>query len=933
MSTKWKEPYASASLNQRFVGVIASGIYRGLVLQPDPSLGDRTVLVQVDPIKADHVAVFEGANGYSISYRDGVSGNITLSLTSYASVDVVICIFITYAPGLPTTGSYRVYTVTEFNALSAAIQNELVVLGTVTVPASGAIPLANISLLRRTLASANIQNGMVQNSPLVRNPGFEIGPVGAGYPKSSIFWDKSVTSGTGVWATSSAVVATGMKAIALSVTAGALTGDLSQQVGIETAAGEQFYAAISVKQLKTISSGTFRFFMEWADVNDALLTTSVQSLDGGGIDASFRTVQAAFAAPAGAVSLRTVGVRATALSPLTFGIFAYIDNVDVFVQPRNPKYPYPLDQAFRRNEASTGLVVEDKAGNFSSLAALLGFDLSTPASEGRAFIERKDQDYSGANLPPALALFGRLFQLGSKLLGTEANSLKPRVSADISTAAGVDFTLMWESGRNGETTGTYTQPAVRIYGSNDGQWVLTSNAIWDGTTWAKDVAAQNATKIGLAKDGLRIFTRVSDVAWSDTAWADTIRVTNPLETATDAQTARVSGGLYAGGATDFTLISQWRFAAGVGIRVYASLGATPQPPFTLAGSVGLYIVFNASWDGANWNKDVSGRLATRFFIFTPPDLATYFPTTRYEMAISPDTFAESGWSAPDGGSSGGTLWAGRVAAGALDSATGIASPSIISDAILSSFPNFQNTPLSGSAVMPGADLFATAPEIGGVTQGNFRLDSIGVFSPPGAYIFEEFYTGGIPIGFLNNIGGAGVVTYNINGKTRVQFAGVGGGSAGIISVATLVGAAYATVSFTVRFDDLLGASFFGLIDGAFNQVFGFVQDSVTYGNENIRVVIRTGAGLQALDTGVNPSSSTAWFVMTAYCWGGVGTDAANSRVYWRIGFKKTNGSGVWNPGGPVVNGDTALKMRILIGPSALVSVERFTIYGRSEFGL
>lgn len=542
MNTKWKEPYASASLNQKLVGVIAPGIYRGLLLQPDIALGDRTIVVQVDPVKLDHVAVYENANGFSVTYRDGTSGNITLLLTAYSNITVVICLFIDYQSGVTTTGSFRVFTVAEFNALSASDQNALVVLGTVVVPVSGAIPSGNISPLRRTLASANFQEGMVPNSPLVRNPGFEIGATNATYPKSSIFWDKSVTAGTGTWKTSTVVVATGVKAIELSVAAGALTGDLSQQVGIETAAGEQFFASVSLKQLKTISSGTLQFFMEWSDVNDALLTTTTQSLDGGGIDIAFRTVPVAALAPAGAVSLRTIGIRATALSPLTFGIFAYIDNVDVNVVPRNPKYPYPLDQAFRRNEITSGLVVEDKAGNFSSLAALLGFDLSTPASEGRAVLERRDQDYSGANLPPVFALFGRLFQLGSKLLGTDANALKPRISADISTVGGVEFTLMWESGRNGETTGTYTQPVVRMYGSPSGMLFFTANAAYNGTNWNKDVAGVEAFRLQIAGSQIGILYQIAGTAtWAEASWLTSLTqlssgLTLPLGTASSQYT-------------------------------------------------------------------------------------------------------------------------------------------------------------------------------------------------------------------------------------------------------------------------------------------------------------------------------------------------------------------------------------------------------------
>jgi hypothetical protein len=515
LNTKWKEPYASASLNQRMVGIVAPGIYRGLRLIPDPSLGDRTIVVEKDPDKLDHVAVYENAAGYSVSYRDATSGDITLSLTSYASVTVVICLFVNYAPGVSTTGSYRVYTQAEFNALAASIRDALVVLGTVVVPASGAIPSGNISLLNRTLASTNISRGAIPNAPVIRNPGFEAGETNATYAKSSLFWDKSVTAGTGTWKTSTAQVATGMKSIELNVTAGPLSGEISQQVGVHTEEGELFLVRVSIKQLKTISSGTLAFFLEWSDVNDALLSTTTLSLDGGGIDASFRTIETIFPAPAGAASLRSVGVRATLLDPSSPGVFGYIDNVDVLVEPSDPSHPYPFDQAFRRALSGTALALLDKTGTFASQQASLRFDPTTPSGEGRVLAEPGNL----ANTPPALAWLGRFFKLGSALLASEANALKPRVDADISVAASTEFTLMWQSGRDGEGPGTYTQAAVRIYAAPTGQWVLTSNASFDGANWIKDVNGEVAYRATLARDQFVISTQIGGTnTWLDSAW-------------------------------------------------------------------------------------------------------------------------------------------------------------------------------------------------------------------------------------------------------------------------------------------------------------------------------------------------------------------------------------------------------------------------------
>lgn len=514
MNTKWKEPYASASLNQKLVGIVAPGIYRGLVLLPDPSIGDRTVLVKADPVKLDHVAVYENAGGYSVTYRDTASGDITLSLTAYTSTTVVICVFIDYQSGIATTGSFRVYTLTEFNALTNSVRNALVILGTVVVPASGAIVSNSISLLRRTLAATSFQEGMVSASPLVRNPGFELGEINASYLKSSTFWDKTVTAGTALWKTSTAIVASGMKSIELSVSAGAMTGDLSQQVGIETAEGEQFFASVVIKQLKTISSGTIQFFIEWSDVNDVLLTTTTQSLDGGGVDGSFRTVSVGVAAPAGATSLRTIGIRATALSPLSFGVFAYIDDVGVSVVPRNAQYPYPLDQAFRRTVTGTDLVLADKASGFSSSVSSMRFDPATPSGEGRVLIEPGDV----SDLPPTLALLGRLYKIGSGLLGSQANALKPRITWDNGQA--VTYTLLWESA--GDTGGI---AAIRQYVDATGRGSMTANALFDGTNWVKDVNGQEAWKLSISESGTVHSKQIAGTnTWIDSAWVNLLNL-------------------------------------------------------------------------------------------------------------------------------------------------------------------------------------------------------------------------------------------------------------------------------------------------------------------------------------------------------------------------------------------------------------------------
>lgn len=524
MNTKWKEPYASASLNSKLTGVIAPGIYRGLVMAPDPLSGDRTVLIKADATSGDHVAVYQNSSGYSVTYRDATSGDITISLASYSNVTVIVCVFVNYLPGVDTTGSFRVFTQAEFNILTADVRNALVILGSVAVPVSGVISSSAISLQLRTLASSNLASGTILNAPLVRNPGFELGETNATYAKSSVFWDKAVTVGSGTWKTSTSIVNTGSKSIEFNVTSLPITGELSQQIGVETAEGELFLISVSIEQLKTVSSGTISLFLEWADVNEDILSTTTLSLDGG-IDASFREVSTIVAAPAGASSLRRAGIKATALSPSSTGVFAYIDNVNVFVVPRDTKYPYPFDQAVRRNISARGIMLGDPLGDYADIAALLRFDKSTPSSEGTVSIERKDQN--SAALPPAIALLGRILSLGSGLVATETDALKARVAAPYGVAAGIDYTLIWESV---PVSGT-TSP-MRWYVSSTGVMVWTVNAKWNSPTanqWNKDTSGTIAYKFQVsgADFSWQLRDASLNTSWLDSGW-DAQRVFRPV---------------------------------------------------------------------------------------------------------------------------------------------------------------------------------------------------------------------------------------------------------------------------------------------------------------------------------------------------------------------------------------------------------------------
>jgi hypothetical protein len=77
-----------------------------------------------------------------------------------------------------------------------------------------------------------------------------------------------------------------------------------------------------------------------------------------------------------------------------------------------------------------------------------------------------------------------------------------------------------------------------------------------------------------------------------------------VDTAANARTSRLQGDLYYGGATDYTLITEWignNPAYTKPIRIYALPGK-------------LRITINARWDGTNWNQDTSSTGASSFVL-------------------------------------------------------------------------------------------------------------------------------------------------------------------------------------------------------------------------------------------------------------------------------------------------------------------------------
>jgi hypothetical protein len=765
-------------------------------------------------------------------------------------------------------------------------------------------------------------------SLIIRNPGFESG-VTLGTNRFAITdWEnRADLAVNGAFRVNTTAPNTGAKQLEFNQTAiGAATGRIEQEQEIPVVAGQVLRVVVAIKQLIAPTAGSYVVGFYWGDADSNAAGSSTVPLQVlSTTDASYRNISQAVVVPAGKRFLKLVTVEVVGVTLGSTGVSVLFDDMQVTVETLTGQIP-AVDNAHLKPTTIDAAIIEDPATYIlGQLAALLRFDKSTPASEGRAIIERKDQNYTGANLPPALAHFGRFFQLGSALLGSSANAAKPRISADTSTVGGALFTLMWESGPQGQTTGTYTEPVVRFYASNDGQYVMTSNAVWGGATWSKDITGQAATKFAVGKDGLRLQTHTAsiDTAWTDSGWDDTMRITNPLVGATDPTVPRASFSLADGGAgTINNLISQITINDQI-IRTYASRNNLPR--------VQYFTTFNAAWNGTLWVKDNNTFPSSRQMVFVDYSelaLDTNRPLFSFNLetyTANTATFADTDWNSDDSKSEGGQLQSGFVYAGPPSDFDPTGTPARVKAVANFHFQQgFQN-----AVVMDNRNL---------AELGIWRVNPFGCFAPEQPYIFEEFFAPGTPDGW--SAGGTGTVTYNKDGYSRVQLSGAGSAFIETTqSVSRIPGSSFWGL---IRWDNVTGTASLGFYDLGGNLQFGFVQDSGTYGDEHIRIACRSGAGgnpLEVLDTGFDASTSSTKFIQLS-AWLETGPSDGDPLVIWQVTkgtgphLEGSNGfSGIFQvPSGGfgVATPTTPWKFVVQGGNNGSITVDRVTIMCADE---
>lgn len=207
-----------------------------------------------------------------------------------------------------------------------------------------------------------------------------------------------------------------------------------------------------------------------------------------------------------------------------------------------------------------------------------------------------------ADLEQSVAVIGKPMVLGTDFLGTETAALQARLTTPLSTAVGVDYTLLWQM-----TGGT---SVVRFYLDSVGALVVTSNAQWSGTQWVKDInsGSNYASKLVWGVNGFAVYINaVMTTPFADAAF----------------QLKVLSGGAFGGSpeAALLTLGSSFVSSSAdylrARLRTYhngadrtllwdalnSSSGAGKVPTRIYSYTGGIEIAQNALWGGATWTQD------------------------------------------------------------------------------------------------------------------------------------------------------------------------------------------------------------------------------------------------------------------------------------------------------------------------------------------
>jgi hypothetical protein len=647
-----KEVLLTEGLNLKEAAVTPRGTYRGFRLAVHPNPLNITVIP--DPGKTDdHVAVYETESGYSLRLRR-TGGSFSLDLSSKVSTTVIIAIYANYTTGTITSAEIRAYELSPVDEYTSAPEVEdLVVLGTVVVPASGVIPAADITHSRRVMAWENAAVETKEWVQFIENGSFQTAKVGTITPAAGSVTVEEAVPG---WDTFSGCFSYGGLALSISTAQArtgtkslrfALSGALAQQGLIRYAGvaqvrpGQLVKASVWVKGVSlnpgpVAAPGQLGLYLHFSKEDGTAAGTvyiSDPSLTG---SFGWTEITNIITVPALAVAV-DVSVYYNDDNNSSTGDL-YFDDVRLWLEVLPP------------SEDGTE---EDKVHQGSNRLRVLDIVPEFRGSVFEDFIERmirlRITGYSSSlnhllmscrdavtafdlrTLHGGLKVDRDILGLGTDLIGSGVDGALARVQSLTPAAATAKYVLLWEAADQA------SRGSLRMYASSEAlggyeALVVTVNGVWSGSQWSRDRSAVSS-RFDFHGNGFTFYTyeSASPSPWNDTDWDDgtngndflkwwrasskysTVQLKGNLnftgldDSAEAAATARISSLIPAAATGKYCLL--WEVAnagSGGNLRIYAT-------DSNVEARNALIVTSNAEWQHttSKWDYDSGTDLAAR----------------------------------------------------------------------------------------------------------------------------------------------------------------------------------------------------------------------------------------------------------------------------------------------------------------------------------
>lgn len=514
ITVRYRTPYISTALNQRDVGIMPVGVYEGF--DPVPSVA-LTLRLNVGA-SGRSSAVVQSDIDVDTQVNVHIGGNVDIDLTAHASSTVVVALLLNYAYPAITTGTIEVY-----NKDTETVPSTACVLAEVEVPASGVIPVANISLNGRMMPFVTRGRDARPMASVLANGKLSLQQLGN--PNNIAYWEAAGLVDATIQINSLGVVspsgANVLEVVKGSAGVGAISGFLNQSIGAGIPPNRRVRVKASLWQVTPPTSGnpcialillsspatvTYKYVQlqtsatgEWVNFDETFTLEDISSPD-------LHLIGAVF------ILGNTFGVSSVTYNTVSAGeAVLYLGDLDVQIEQADDATFEPVSQSIRntKHESLTiydGPILTDDYAHLTVEGRKLVFQ-SNYSSSG--FVGYEFEGPASVRIQPDLSVVGNTFIEGNLSvttidvgdIGEATLSLGATYASDVVIGrSGKNTTIQGNLIVEGTTTSTESETVL----VSDNHLYL--NAGYTGTARIQGGLVVNTQRVGNVVDVTGAYT-------------------------------------------------------------------------------------------------------------------------------------------------------------------------------------------------------------------------------------------------------------------------------------------------------------------------------------------------------------------------------------------------------------------------------------------